>query len=90
MALNATGRTRTLAAIMRNGNVFGGFSDITKPDIKAAVDATDDWIEANASLFNLALPQPFRGAATPQQKTLILCWVAMRRAGLLKVEEDSA
>lgn len=60
----------------------------TKADLRAAIDACDTWIDANASSFNQALPQPFRGQATAQQKTLLLCWVAMRRAGLLKVEED--
>jgi hypothetical protein len=54
----------------------------------AAINATDAWIDANAAAFNTALPQPFRGAATADQKTLLLCWVAMRRAGLLRVEED--
>jgi len=52
------------------------------------VDATDDWIEANSTSFNTALPQPFRSNATPTQKTFLLCYVAMRRAGLLRAEED--
>lgn len=60
----------------------------TKADLRAAVNAVDAWIDGNSTAFNTALPQPFRGAATAQQKTLILCWVAMRRAGLLRVEED--
>lgn len=60
----------------------------TKTDLKAAIDACDTWVDANATSFNQALPQPFRGQATAQQKTLLLCWVAMRRAGLLRVEED--
>lgn len=60
----------------------------TKADLRAAIDACDSWVDSNATAFNTALPQPFRGAATAQQKTLLLCWVAMRRAGLLHVEED--
>lgn len=60
----------------------------TKADLRAAVDACDSWIDSNTTSFNTALPQPFRGAATTQQKTLLLCYVAMRRAGILKVEED--
>lgn len=59
-----------------------------KADLQAAVDATDAWIEANASSFNTALPQPFRGAATTQQKTDLFCYVAQRRANKLRVEED--
>jgi len=61
---------------------------VTKADLRAAVNAVDAWIEANSAAFNTALPQPFRGAATATQKTLLLCCVAMRRADQLRVEED--
>ena len=60
----------------------------TKADLRAALDATDAWVDSNAASFNSALPQPFRGQATTAQKTLLLCFVAMRRAGILRVEED--
>lgn len=60
----------------------------TKADLRAAVDACDSWVESNQASFNAALPQPFRGQASQAQKTLLLCHVAMRRAGLLRVEED--
>jgi hypothetical protein len=78
-------RARIWAWFMRR-NTDG--SAYTKADLRAAVDATDAWIESNAAAFNTALPQPFRGAATAQQKTDLLCWVAQRRAGKLRVEED--
>ena len=60
----------------------------TKTDLRAAIDATDSWIDTNASAFNTALPVAFRTNATQVQKTLVFCWVAMRRAGILRVEED--
>jgi fumarate hydratase class II len=94
MALDVTGRQRAFAAAMRRGQEFGGFAGLTKPDLKAAVDAIDDWIEsaqgatAPATGFNSALPQPFRSTATAQQKALLFCWVLMRRVGLLQIEED--
>lgn len=66
----------------------GSMTGVTKADLRAAVDATDDWIEASQASFNAALPQPFRGAATTAQKTFLFCYVAMRRAGLLRAEED--
>lgn len=78
-------RRRTWAHLMRN---FGTTS-LLKADIRAAVDATDTWIENNQASFNSALPQPFRGTATLVQKTLVFCFVAMRRAGVLRAEEDS-
>ena len=62
--------------------------NFTKADLAAAVDATDTWIDNNAAALNTALPQPFRGQASLTQKTLLFCYVAMRRAGRLKVEED--
>jgi hypothetical protein len=83
--MDATNRLRTWAQLMRN---LPGNLAVTKQDLRAAVDATDDWIEANQTSFNTALPQPFRGSATLAQKTFLFCYVAMRRAGLLRAEED--
>lgn len=60
----------------------------SKADLRAAVDATDTWIDGNASSYNTALPVAFRTNATALQKTILFCWVAMRRAGILKVQED--
>jgi hypothetical protein len=66
----------------------GSFTGVTKAELKAAIDATDDWIETNQTSFNTALPQPFRGSANLTQKTFLFCYVAMRRASLLRAEED--
>lgn len=57
--------------------------NFTKAQLSAAVDATDDWIEANQTSFNQALPAQFRNNATLQQKTILFLYVAARRAGLL-------
>lgn len=78
-------RRRTWAQLMRTGV---GIPGVVKADLRAAVDATDAWIEANQAAYNAALPQPFRGAASLDAKTLLFCFVAMRRAGLLRAEED--
>lgn len=86
MALDATGRARTLAQWMRDLKL--PLTGITKPDIAAAVAATDDWIDANQASFNSALPQPFRSSANLELKTLLFCYVAMRRANRLRAEED--
>ena len=53
-----------------------------KGDIKPAVDATDAWIEANQASYNAALPATFRNNATMEQKTLLLCAVALMRVSL--------
>lgn len=92
--LDDTNRARVWAHYMRNLVIVGGISGVTKADVRVAVDATDAWIDsasgaaAPSTGFNSTLPQPFRGAASLDQKTLLFCFVAMRRAGLLKVEGD--
>ena len=86
MPLDATARARTLAQFMRNTVL--SMAGITKADLAAAVNATDQWLDDNQASYNAALPQPFRGAASLALKTALLCAVAMRRAGLLRAEED--
>jgi hypothetical protein len=52
-------------------------------NIKAAVDAADQWADDNATAFNNALPVPFRTTATTAQKTLLLSYVILKRAGII-------
>lgn len=84
-ALSDSERHRVHAHFMRRPT---GTVSALKPDLRAAVDATDTWIDTNQASFNLALPVGVRGTLTADQKTLLFCYVAMRRAGLLRVEED--
>jgi hypothetical protein len=73
---------------------LGDLSGVSKTELRAAVDAIDNWIESAQGAsppsvgFNAALPQPFRSQATVAQKTLLFCWVAMRRAGVLTTRDD--
>lgn len=83
--LDALNRSRVWAQLMRDQIAVQG---MTKADLRAAVDATDQWIDDNQTSFNNALPNPFRTSATLVQKTLLFCYVAMRRAGRLRAEED--
>lgn len=85
--LTATDRDRVKRYFMRQADAVG-VTAFVKADLTAAIIATDDWIDDNAAAFNTALPLPFRTSATAAQKTLLFCWVAMRRSGLLKVDED--
>lgn len=88
--LSAEERRRTWAHLMRSVSGLGNVPNIDKNDLRAALDATDAWIESNASSFNTALPTAFRTNANLVQKTLLFCYVAMRRAGILRVEEDAS
>lgn len=80
-------RQRALAGLMREeqANIAGSWS---KADLRAAVDATDAWIDANSASFVTALPQPFRGQSTALQKTIMFVYVALRRAGRGRIRED--
>lgn len=89
MPLDTAGRGRVLAQAMRALPApLRPWPAITKADLAAAVAATDDWVDAQQSSFNQALPQPARSQLSLGQKTFLLCYVAMRRAGLLRAEED--
>lgn len=57
----------------------GVFGNVTKTDIRAAVDAIDDWLHANAAAINSAIPQPARGQLTIAQKALLLNYVITKR-----------
>lgn len=84
--LDTTNRARIAFQWMRNQG--GALAGVTKTDIRAAVDATDDWIDSNQGSFNTALPTAARNNLTLVQKTLLFCFVAMRRAGRLHADED--
>lgn len=80
-------RERVWRWLLRN---LTGSCDFTKTELRAAVNAADDWADANATAYNLALPAAFRTKASAAQKALLLAAVVMRRhgGGLLKVSED--
>lgn len=84
--LDLGNRSKVLAHLCRA--VVGGWPALTKPDVQAAINATDDWIDTNQSAYNSALPLPFRTTATLTQKTILFAYVALRRAGLLKTEGE--
>ncbi|MGH3658396.1 MAG: hypothetical protein ACRDUA_17215 [Micromonosporaceae bacterium] len=88
MALDSTGRFRVFAQVMRDWPTAIGWPAVSKPELQAAVNAIDDWIETNQAGLNGALPAAFRTSATLAQKTYVFCYVAMRRAGRLRAQED--
>jgi hypothetical protein len=53
--------------------------NLTKTDLRAAINATDDWLDANATSFNQALPLAARTNLTPAQKALLLALVTLKR-----------
>lgn len=63
--------------------VKSAYGGLTKPQLLAAVNATDDWIDQNSAAFNTALPAAARAALAANEKTLLFCYIALKRAGLL-------
>ena len=64
-------------------SVRGVVAGMIKADVKAAVDATDAWIQANQGAFNAALPATARTNLTADQKTLLFTQVAKKRAEVI-------
>lgn len=54
---------------------------VLKADFRAAVNDLDAFLETNAATINNALPQPYRGAASTEQKAALLAAVALKRWG---------
>lgn len=53
--------------------------NVRKADLRAAVNAADQWAEDNAASYNTALPAAFRTTATVQQKAALLMYVIKKR-----------
>lgn len=88
-ALDATNRARVLAQAMRDLPLaLRPWPAVTKVDLAAAIAATDTWIDDNTASFNTALPTAAKNNLSTAQKTYLFCYVALRRAGILKAEED--
>jgi hypothetical protein len=52
---------------------------ITKQDLKAAVNAVDQWVSDNASSYNNALPTAARNAMSVTEKARLLQYVTQKR-----------
>lgn len=52
---------------------------LTKPELRAAVDAIDTWFDTNAATLNAALPAAARTKMTTQQKAALLSYVIAKR-----------
>lgn len=72
-------RREVWARFMRELSARREPCSLTKVDLRAAVDAIDVWVDANAAAFNAAIPQPARSALTARQKAELLFYVVFRR-----------
>lgn len=67
------------AELMRLTENISATGALTKADLRAAVNAIDDWNEANQVAFNTAIPQPARALLSARQKAAIQLAVVARR-----------
>lgn len=51
-------------------------------EMRALINAADDWLEANAASYNAAIPLPLRAKATVAEKTAAFAIAAMKRGRL--------
>lgn len=75
----------TVRQTIRNYVMRRWGSSLSKADLRSAIDATDSWIDTNAASFNSALPAAAQSGLTAQEKTVLFCVVALRRAGFGEV-----
>lgn len=77
--LSDADRAACWADFMRTIPAGTALGAITKADLRAALDAADQWASDNAASFNSALPLPARTVLTPAQKARLLAWVILKR-----------
>jgi hypothetical protein len=77
--LSNTARREVWAEFMRELSAVNEPCGLSKVELRAAVDAIDSWVDANATSLNSAIPQPARGVLTAAQKARILAMVTLRR-----------
>lgn len=78
-ALSETDRVALWAEFMRELSSEREPCAVTKHELLAAVNAVDDWVEANKASFNTAIPQPARANLTAAQKARLLAFVVRQR-----------
>lgn len=83
MALTDQDRQRVTNGLMRYwSKLWEPVGDVSTTELRAAIDATDQWIDDNQASYNNALPNPAKQQLSLEQKTLIFCAVAAMRVSL--------
>jgi hypothetical protein len=77
--LNETERVDVWAKLMRQYSSDGETIGINKPELRAAVDAIDDYMHDNAATINNALPTAAKTTLTAAQKAVLLSYVVLKR-----------
>lgn len=76
MVLNEPQRDYFAAEIMRLASATRQKLDVSKSDVRSAVAAADDWLEANFPSFVATLPASVQTTLTDKQKMRLLVALA--------------
>lgn len=79
-ALTEEERKEIWAEFQREASAKREALPLTKAQLRAAVNALDDYFDANGAALNSAIPQPARGALTTRQKLFLVVYVLTQRA----------
>ena len=83
MALDSTQRADTMRQMIQKMFVeSNATADLDTLEVRALVDAMDDYLEANQSAINQSIPLAVRQKASLTQKALAMAFVAMKRGGV--------
>lgn len=55
------------------------FGNLTKAEIRAMVDAADNWVDSNSASYNSALPLPGRTESSAKDKAELLVLIVKKR-----------
>jgi hypothetical protein len=84
MALDSTQRADTMRQMVQKLFVEShATADLDTLEVRVLVDAMDDYLEANQSAINQAIPLAVRQKASLTQKALAMAYVAMKRGGVI-------
>ncbi len=72
-------RVEAWADLMKKWSRDGETVGIEKAELRAAVDAMDDFFDANTATINNAFPAAAKAGLTTQQKALLLMYVITKR-----------
>jgi hypothetical protein len=72
-------RQDTVAELMNEWSADRQSCSLRKAELRAAIDAADQWVSDNAAAFNAALPVAARNALTNAQKAHLLAVVVESR-----------
>ena len=77
--LTETDRQEIWAEFQNESSNIWELLGLSKAELRAAVDTTDQWIEDNQASFNNALPAAAKAALTQKQKVRLFMEVAQKR-----------